>query len=63
MLQPWMNVFEHGEMDAFLVNNIVPKLQIALQEFIINPHQQRLGKNITFSVIVVISCIYSIVYG
>ncbi|XKL60152.1 hypothetical protein PGB90_001168 [Kerria lacca] len=40
MLQPWVGVFDHGEMDGFLVNNIVPKLQNVLQDFIINPHQQ-----------------------
>ncbi|XP_065213780.1 septin-interacting protein 1 [Planococcus citri] len=40
MLQPWMSVFEPGEMNAFLVNNIVPKLRSVLLEFVINPHQQ-----------------------
>lgn len=44
MLEPWSKAFSKGEMDAFLVNNIVPKLNVALQEFIINPHQQHLGK-------------------
>lgn len=43
LLQPWVTVFEHGEMNVFLVNNVVPKLQILLQEFVINPHQQNLG--------------------
>ncbi|XKL59941.1 hypothetical protein PGB90_000957 [Kerria lacca] len=38
--QPWVGVFDHGEMDGFLVNNIVPKLQNVLQDFIINPRQQ-----------------------
>lgn len=42
MLEPWSKAFSKGEMDAFLVNNIVPKLNVALQEFIINPHQQHL---------------------
>lgn len=43
MLKPWVDVFSKGEMDAFLVNNIVPKLHTTLQEFVINPHQQHLG--------------------
>ncbi|XP_063992743.1 tuftelin-interacting protein 11 [Diachasmimorpha longicaudata] len=42
MLQPWAEVFSKGDMEAFLVKNIVPKLQIALSEFVINPHQQHL---------------------
>jgi hypothetical protein len=45
MLVPWHGVFSRGDMDAFLVKNIVPKLQLALQELVINPHQQHLGKN------------------
>ncbi|XP_014216658.1 tuftelin-interacting protein 11 [Copidosoma floridanum] len=44
MLQPWSQVFAKGDMDAFLVKNIIPKLQIALSEFIINPHQQHLDQ-------------------
>lgn len=43
MLQPWVGVFSKGELDAFLVNHIVPKLHLTLQEFAINPHQQHLG--------------------
>lgn len=42
MLLPWHGVFSRGDMDAFLVKNIVPKLQLALQELVINPHQQHL---------------------
>ncbi|XP_050443054.1 tuftelin-interacting protein 11 [Adelges cooleyi] len=42
MLQPWVNVFQQGHMEAFLINNIVPKLQAALQAFVINPHHQQL---------------------
>lgn len=45
MLVPWHGVFSRGDMDAFLVKNIVPKLQLALQELVINPHQQHLGEN------------------
>ncbi|XP_012225804.1 tuftelin-interacting protein 11 [Linepithema humile] len=44
MLQPWAEVFAKGDMEAFLVKNIVPKLQIALSEFVINPHQQHLDQ-------------------
>ncbi|XP_063223581.1 tuftelin-interacting protein 11 [Bacillus rossius redtenbacheri] len=44
MLLPWHKVFIKGEMDAFLVKNIVPKLQLALQEFVINPHEQHLDQ-------------------
>lgn len=43
MLQPWKKAFEKGDMDAFLVKNILPKLQLAMSELIINPHQQHLG--------------------
>jgi tuftelin-interacting protein 11 len=48
MLLPWHGVFSRGDMDAFLVKNIVPKLQLALQELVINPHQQHLGENESF---------------
>lgn len=44
MLQPWANVFAKGDMEVFLVKNIIPKLQIALSEFVINPHQQHLDQ-------------------
>ncbi|XP_066602843.1 septin-interacting protein 1 [Prorops nasuta] len=44
MLQPWAEVFTKGDMEAFLVKNIVPKLQIALTELIINPNQQHLDQ-------------------
>lgn len=43
MLQPWINVFQQGYMEAFLIKNIVPKLQAALHVFVINPHHQQLG--------------------
>lgn len=42
MLQPWIKVFQQGYMEAFLINNIVPKLQAALHTFVINPHHQQL---------------------
>ncbi|KAG8226104.1 hypothetical protein J437_LFUL006733 [Ladona fulva] len=44
MLTPWSKAFPKGDMDAFLVKNILPKLQVALQEFQINPHQQHLDQ-------------------
>ena len=44
MLDPWKGVFREGHMDAFLLKNILPKLQLAMQEFVVNPHQQHLGK-------------------
>jgi len=40
ILEPWKGVFSAGAMEAFLNINIVPKLVIALQSLIINPHQQ-----------------------
>lgn len=40
MLKSWDSVFPRGDMDAFLVRNILPKLQLALQDFTINPQQQ-----------------------
>ncbi|CAG2173962.1 unnamed protein product, partial [Oppiella nova] len=40
ILEPWKGVFSAGAMEAFLNINIVPKLEIALQSLIINPHQQ-----------------------
>lgn len=49
MLQPWVGVFSKGELDAFLINHIVPKLHLTLQEFAINPHQQHLGNYSRFS--------------
>jgi tuftelin-interacting protein 11 len=44
MLQPWAPVFAKTDMDAFLVKNVIPKLQIALSELVINPHQQHLDQ-------------------
>ena len=42
ILQPWKGVFQDPQMNAFLVKNILPKLSMCMQEFIINPHQQHL---------------------
>lgn len=44
MLLPWHNVFNKGDMDSFLIRNILPKLTQALDEFIINPQHQILGE-------------------
>ncbi|XP_014226937.1 tuftelin-interacting protein 11 [Trichogramma pretiosum] len=42
ILQPWVSVFAKGDLDAFLVKHILPKLQQVLQAFVINPHSQML---------------------
>ncbi|XP_006007268.1 tuftelin-interacting protein 11 [Latimeria chalumnae] len=42
ILQPWKEVFTPGSWEAFMVKNIVPKLGMCLNEFIINPHQQHM---------------------
>ena len=44
MLKPWAQVFTRNDMDAFLVKNILPKLQLCLNQIIINPHQQHLDQ-------------------
>jgi len=43
ILTPWINVFSKGSMDTFILKNILPKLQLALQSMMINPTQQILG--------------------
>lgn len=42
MIAPWQNVFAEGDLHSFLVKNIIPKLQMSLNELIINPLQQDL---------------------
>ncbi|XP_038071754.1 tuftelin-interacting protein 11-like isoform X2 [Patiria miniata] len=42
ILIPWRRVFSRGTFEAFLVRNIVPKLAVCLQEFVINPYDQHL---------------------
>uniref|UniRef100_A0A1B0D5Y9 Uncharacterized protein n=1 Tax=Phlebotomus papatasi TaxID=29031 RepID=A0A1B0D5Y9_PHLPP len=42
MLLPWKNVFPDGDLQGFLLKSIVPKLQIVLAEYIVNPLQQDL---------------------
>ncbi|GBP97375.1 Septin-interacting protein 1 [Eumeta japonica] len=42
MLTPWKGAFDDSEMQVFLLQHIIPKLQMVLTEFIINPLQQDL---------------------
>lgn len=43
MLTPWKSVFADEDLQVFLIKNIVPKLELRLSEFVINPLQQDLG--------------------
>ena len=43
ILLPWKDVFTRGSMQAFLVKNIVPKLETAIAGLVINPHNQDLA--------------------
>jgi tuftelin-interacting protein 11 len=45
ILQPWLNVFKKGHVEAFVLKHVLPKLHLSMQEFVINPHQQHLGKH------------------
>uniref|UniRef100_T1L1N0 G-patch domain-containing protein n=2 Tax=Tetranychus urticae TaxID=32264 RepID=T1L1N0_TETUR len=40
ILKPWKYVFLEDIWSTFLLNNIVPKLEVILQSLVINPHQQ-----------------------
>ncbi|XP_061395891.1 septin-interacting protein 1 [Musca vetustissima] len=42
MLTPWKGAFDEHQMQLFLLTHIIPKLQMVLNEFIINPLQQDL---------------------
>ncbi|XP_055683962.1 septin-interacting protein 1 [Lutzomyia longipalpis] len=42
MLLPWKGVFPDGDLQAFLLKSIVPKLQSVLTDYIVNPLQQDL---------------------
>ncbi|XP_059618137.1 septin-interacting protein 1 [Phlebotomus argentipes] len=42
MLLPWKGVFPDGDMQAFLLKSILPKLQTVLADYIVNPLQQDL---------------------
>lgn len=54
ILEPWRPVFSQGVMDAFVISNIVPKLAMALQTYVINPHQQHLGLFINLILVITI---------
>ncbi|XP_055905501.1 septin-interacting protein 1 isoform X2 [Eupeodes corollae] len=42
MITPWKGAFDEGEMQAFMLKHIIPKLQMSLNDLIINPLQQDL---------------------
>ncbi|XP_013105714.2 septin-interacting protein 1 [Stomoxys calcitrans] len=42
MLTPWKGAFDETQMQLFLMTHIIPKLQMVLNEFILNPLQQDL---------------------
>ncbi|CAF0724669.1 unnamed protein product [Didymodactylos carnosus] len=42
VLLPWKNVFKQGTWDAFMNKYIVPKLITTMQQFVIDPRQQRI---------------------
>jgi tuftelin-interacting protein 11 len=42
MLTPWKGVFAEDDFQVFLTKNIVPKLELRMAEFVINPLQQDL---------------------
>ncbi|XP_046846613.1 tuftelin-interacting protein 11-like [Xenia sp. Carnegie-2017] len=42
IIEPWIQVFSKGTLDAFVLRSIYPKLSLCLSEFVINPHQQHL---------------------
>uniref|UniRef100_A0A336M495 CSON002687 protein n=1 Tax=Culicoides sonorensis TaxID=179676 RepID=A0A336M495_CULSO len=42
MIAPWKGVFNADDMEVFLTKNIIPKLEMRIQELIINPLQQDL---------------------
>ncbi|KAL9926318.1 septin interacting protein 1 [Glossina fuscipes fuscipes] len=42
MLTPWKGAFDSQEMEVFLMQHIIPKLLMVLNDFIINPLQQDL---------------------
>ena len=48
VLLPWKGVFKQGTWDAFMNKHIVPKLITVMQQFIIDPRQQVLGKSAWF---------------
>ena len=45
VLSPWRRVFKQGTWDGFMNKYIVPKLVTTMQQFVIDPRQQVLGKH------------------
>lgn len=43
MLTPWKDAFDGAEMQIFLLQHVIPKLQMTLNDLVINPLQQDLG--------------------
>jgi tuftelin-interacting protein 11 len=48
VLLPWQKVFKQGTWDAFMNKHILPKLVTTMQQFVIDPRQQVLGRIINF---------------
>jgi len=41
ILKPWFNVWNRGSWNAFMINTIIPKLETLMQEFIVDPSNQK----------------------
>lgn len=54
MLTPWKGAFDSKAMEVFLGQHIVPKLQVVLDELIINPLHQDLGKKLDTIIIIIL---------
>ena len=46
MLLPWLDVFLPADMEVLLARSILPKLVMALRDFVINPASQEMGTGI-----------------
>ncbi|RWS27723.1 tuftelin-interacting protein 11-like protein [Leptotrombidium deliense] len=44
ILEPWKNVWASNVWDSFMLHNIVPKLELVMQSYDINPQAQRLDE-------------------
>lgn len=60
ILAPWVGVFPKGSMEAFLIKNIVPKLQMVMQELIIHPTCQIMGMD--FQIFIFRQVIYQAIH-